>query len=492
MGQNIFEDIFDFFDKKKANGYKLFTQAEVNTLRKVLTGLIPVSLREAIREKDPNTDLVAMIENYSLPQGKAYILNIKTIIGALELLPPMVNVIKFPLPLSSVGDEQVEKFFLELENHAIPAFRNIFRGAKIIGMQPVYVNELVTWKEMAYHGPWLRDVSKPDEELERTTSFELAAEMEERLASLRAAVIPHDKLRESLKVADIISEDPGLVLRTDVLVIGTGPGGSTAASELAKAGKHRVLVVEKGDFVEPNRFLQREQLMVPKVYMDVELSATEVLGKPIPNLNSAVVRGRLVGGSATINHALFFDPPKPVIKEWNETHGIPLTYSDLEPHMNYMKTLLKGDIVPEVQINRNNDLIRVGIEKLTAQGYRHHYHYGRAPRNVFQCRGCGFCDMGCRYNRKQTPLNTLMPLATKNGAQIIANCEVLKLNFSQGSFEGGRILKIESVDAVLLDPVDRSVKKTVKIIAEKIVLSAGTIASSRILLASEKSLKFPS
>ena len=39
--------------------------------------------------------------------------------------------------------------------------------------------------------------------------------------------------------------------------------------------------------------------------------------------------GKLVGGSATVNHALAFEPPRPVIRDWQERLGVQFGYDDL-------------------------------------------------------------------------------------------------------------------------------------------------------------------
>jgi choline dehydrogenase-like flavoprotein len=105
--------------------------------------------------------------------------------------------------------------------------------------------------------------------------------------------------------------------------VGSGAGGSFVAAELAAKTRQRVLILEKGDFIEPTEFLQRERLMMPRI-METEFSVREVFGVAIPTVSTAVAIGRLVGGSATINHALAFEPPRPVIRDWHDQLGVEL------------------------------------------------------------------------------------------------------------------------------------------------------------------------
>ena len=102
------------------------------------------------------------------------------------------------------------------------------------------------------------------------------------------------------------------------------------AAELAAKTDQRILILEKGDFIEPVEFLQRERLMMPRI-LDTEFSVLEVFGREIPTISTVVAAGKLVGGSATINHALAFEPPRPVIRDWHDLLGAEFGYEDLAP-----------------------------------------------------------------------------------------------------------------------------------------------------------------
>src|SRR5262249_1299515 len=188
------------------------------------------------------------------------------------------------------------------------------------------------------------------------------------------------------------------------LGVGYGAGGSFVAAELAARTDQRVLILEKGDFIEPTEFLQRERVMMPRI-IDTEFSVTQVFGVQIPTASTAVAVGKLVGGSATITHALAFEPPGPGFGAGPARLGFEFTYDDLVPHLDYIRKLLRIAPVPESQISGSNLALRRGAQTL---GMPHH---GVAHRNAHQCFGCGFCALGCRYNRKLTPLNMVLPIA---------------------------------------------------------------------------------
>src|SRR4030095_7186996 len=108
-----------------------------------------------------------------------------------------------------------------------------------------------------------------------------------------------------------------------------GPGGCCGAAELPAKTKQRILIVEKGDFIEPAEFLQPQRLMMPRMF-ETAFSVVAVFGRPIPGVSTAEVTRKLLGGSATMNHALAFEPPRPVIRDWRDLYGAEFDYDDLE------------------------------------------------------------------------------------------------------------------------------------------------------------------
>src|SRR4030095_13310907 len=370
------------------------------------------------------------------------------------------------------------RYFLFLRDSNIRALRNSFSGARFIGTSPIYTNEKVTWKVMNYPGPWVPETDGAPADRVHATSFDMAEETDENVEVLRRRVVKHDALRESLEAARVVDRDGQLVLETDVVVVGSGAGGSFVAAELAAKTKQRILIVEKGDFIEPAEFLQRERLMMPRMF-ETEFSVVEVFGRTIPTVSTAVVTGKLVGGSATMNHALAFDPPRPVIRDWRDLYGAEFDYDDLEPHLAAIRQLLRIAPVPESQISGSNLALRRGAQAL---GLLHH---GPTQRNAHQCIGCGFCDLGCRYNRKLTPLNMVLPIAARHGAPLLANCRVDQLLLEELPDDGraGRTHRVTGVVAHLTDP--RGTDRTRGAIRERrVVLAAGPFASPRILMQS--------
>jgi choline dehydrogenase-like flavoprotein len=453
---------------------------------RIIDGFNPpdTEIRQLLERDDPDYDLVDAYAAFAFAHGDEFVASMRTLIDFLNVLPTLTRTFstRYGLParlqFRRFHPDDANRYMLFLRDSSLRPLRNIFTGAKFIGTAPIYSNEKVAWKVMRYPGPWLRDPDRPTADRGRPTSFDLARETDDNVALLRRRLVAHDALGAGLETARAVPGSDRLVLETDVVVVGSGAGGSFVAAELAARTRQRILVLEKGDFVDPSEFLQRERLMMPRIF-DTEFSVLEVFGREIPTVSTAVVTGKLVGGSATINHALAFEPPRPVIRDWRELYGAQLGYDDLQPHLDAIRTLLRIGPVPESQIAGSNLALRRGVQAL---GLPHH---GPTLRNAHQCIGCGFCDLGCRYNRKLTPLNVVLPLAARHGAQVLANCRVdeLLLEPLPGDGRDGRTHRVTGVLARLTDARGTAGQR-VEIRARRVVLAAGPFASPRILMES--------
>ena len=453
---------------------------------KIIDGFNPpdTEIRIRLAEEDPDYDPVAAYMEFAYASGDDFLANMRFLIDFLNVLPTFTRTFftRYHLPahlqLRWFHPDDVNRYFLFLRDSSLRSLRNLFTGAKFIGTAPIYTNEKVAWKFMRYPGPWLVDPAKPDEDRAHSTSFTMARETDENVAELRRRVVGHDSLREGLKAATVVGGSDRLVLETDVVVVGSGAGGSFVAAELAAKTKQRVLVLEKGDFIEPMEFLQRERLMMPRI-LDTEFSVIEVFGQSIPTVSTAVAAGKLVGGSATINHALAFEPPRPVIRDWHDRLGATFNYDDLTPHLEAIRKLLRIAPVSDSQISGSNLMLRRGVEK---RGMPHH---GPTVRHAHQCIGCGYCDLGCRYNRKLTPLNMVLPMAARSGAQVVANCRVDELLLEQlpGDGRDGRTHRVTGVIAHLTDSRGGT-RGRIEIRARRVVLAAGPFGSPRIIMRS--------
>jgi choline dehydrogenase-like flavoprotein len=211
-------------------------------------------------------------------------------------------------------------------------------------------------------------------------------------------------------------------LTADVVVIGSGAGGSVVAAELAAAG-HEVVVLEMGDYLNEADFTGMEAEMTPRLFLRRGLLATSDLGM-------VVLAGSCLGGGTVVNWSDSLRTPPDVLDEWEREHGLEGVTApafqqgfDLAERRMAVNTL---DSIP----NQNNAALKRGCEALG-------YHWDPIPRNASGCeQRCGGCQFGCPYGRKRTALLTFLQDAHDHGARIIAGCRVERVVVEHGRAAG--------------------------------------------------------
>ena len=102
-----------------------------------------------------------------------------------------------------------------------------------------------------------------------------------------------------------------LVLDADVVIVGSGAGGSVLAAELAQAGK-RVVLLEEGGYHTHTDFKGQEGWSYPNLYQDRGGRSTE-------DQSISILQGRAVGGSTVVNWTTCFRTPKTTLDHWKTT-----------------------------------------------------------------------------------------------------------------------------------------------------------------------------
>src|SRR5205814_9302021 len=118
--------------------------------------------------------------------------------------------------------------------------------------------------------------------------------------------------------------DRDVVVRPDVCIVGSGPGGAMVASRLARAGAS-VVVLEEGGYHTKDEFDMQESTAYPRLYQDRGNRATA-------DLAIAVLQGRAVGGGTVVNWTTSFRTPDDVVARWRAKDGARFSPEDLRPH----------------------------------------------------------------------------------------------------------------------------------------------------------------
>jgi len=199
------------------------------------------------------------------------------------------------------------------------------------------------------------------------------------------------------------------VLDCDVVVIGSGAGGSTVAAELCEAG-FDVIVVEEGSYYATRDFTADTSAMVRQLYRDG--GATIAVGNP-PVMYQ---EGRAVGGSTVINGGMSWRTPERVLDRW-EHAGLDISAKAMEPYFERVEKRIHVAGMDAEAIGNDNQLLKKGAD---AKGWK---IIGNL-RNQAHCVGSNRCAFGCPTGAKQSALVSYIPRALHYGARVYADVKV--------------------------------------------------------------------
>ncbi|MCL1114538.1 GMC family oxidoreductase [Shewanella basaltis] len=247
----------------------------------------------------------------------------------------------------------------------------------------------------------------------------------------------------------------------DVVIVGTGAGGGTAAEILSQAGL-KVIMIEGGALKSSSDFDMEERHAYPNLYQ--QAAALKTADKGV-----SIFQGRTVGGSTTINWTTSIRTPQPTLEFWQQAKSVKgLSAAELQPWFEKMEQRLNIEQW-QYEANRNNAALRDGCEKL---GWQHTV----IKRNVKGCWNTGYCGMGCPVNAKQSMLVTTIPSALEHGATLISRAKVVKLEHKGD--------KVVGLTAQAMTEGFKPTALTVTFSAKHYILSAGAIHTPSILMRS--------
>lgn len=264
-------------------------------------------------------------------------------------------------------------------------------------------------------------------------------------------------------VVDVARLGVELTLRTEVVIVGSGAGGSLAAARLAEAGRE-VVILEEGDYLTAPDFNEDEGALMPRLYADQALRTTR-------DGSVVLLQGRGVGGGTVVNWMLMLRTPPDVLEEWRKKHGLSNLSPDvLDPVFDRIEQEVHARLVPDEAHSPANLALLRGAEAL---GWR----ASRARINAKGCVRAGTCSLGCRYEAKQSALLTYLPRALAAGARLYPSTEVQRIEIVGRSLAGQPALKR------VHGWVRRPGAAPLKLVAEApvVILAGGAVATPAIL-----------
>ena len=246
---------------------------------------------------------------------------------------------------------------------------------------------------------------------------------------------------------------------TDVVVVGSGPGGAVVAHELTARGL-RVVLVEEGPAFTPPDYEVEGGISMARTLREGGLRATS--GTVLPTMQAIAL-----GGGSLVNSAICVRAPAFVLDRWCDEFSLERSSrTDLDPHYDVVGSYLGISPTPEEVQGRRNLLFRDGCEAL---GISHE----PIARNVRGCRGSGECFTGCRSRAKQSMDITYIPDALRRGATVLTSARVEHVDT-----EGGRAV---GVSGRIVAPFTGQPGFSFRVRARAVVLAAGCMATPVLL-----------
>ncbi|XP_039135432.1 long-chain-alcohol oxidase FAO4A-like [Dioscorea cayenensis subsp. rotundata] len=348
---------------------------------------------------------------------------------------------KFPYfqKFSKVDVSKREQILLSWSLSPFALIRMLFKAIKFITMRLFFsqVDEKgknVTWQAMDYIGPDPDLQGKKNQEEEKCKG-----PLHSILVHINTK--PHqailDQLQQTGFPAPTLSSSNLLTIHCDAVIIGSGSGGSVAASVLAKSG-HKVIVVEKGHYYQTTDLSLLEGPTASVMYEGGGVIATD-------NIGVVMLAGSTIGGGSTINWSASIRTPDYVIKNWCHDHGLELFSSSA-----YQRALdsvcERMSVQPHVlKEGFNNAVLRKGCAQLGIP-------VTNVPCNAPSDHYCGWCHLGCKDAKKKSAQETwLVDLVESGNGLIIPGCSVLKVlhkikNGCNRSEATGVVVQLEQYD----------------------------------------------
>ena len=288
----------------------------------------------------------------------------------------------------------------------------------------------------------------------------------------------------------------------DVVIVGTGYGGSVAAAELARTrGDKGVCVLERGGEHLPGSFPSRMAQLAGHVRFSTREShhprgRREGLFdvRVGDDLCALVANG--VGGGSLINAGVMAMPDKDVFasRSWPQAFQQPAAVEDLFELGALLRQRL-GATQTVKSVNQPEPRKYTALGKLsgaaTVEPVPITIALTSAPDQTFRtaagigvdaCVGCGDCATGCNHNAKISLDVTLLAQARQHGAEIFAGATVLKIEkLANPGAPSVWQLHVVHTD----EPLRRRHGRPTLIRARRVVLAAGAFGSTEILLRSQ-------
>ncbi|WP_439543726.1 GMC family oxidoreductase [Hyphomicrobium sp.] len=270
--------------------------------------------------------------------------------------------------------------------------------------------------------------------------------------------------------------------RYDVIVVGSGYGGGVTASRLSRAGK-RVAVLERGREIQTGQFPQKFSELKNEFQVtgaSFRTGSEQALYDVRLGRDMHVLVGCGLGGGSLVNAGVSLVPDRRVFTD-EAWPGQVAQDGFIEEGYRRAEQWLRPASDPRArEMTKYKVLDRASGEAggtIVAPRIAVSFEDTVNPAGVAQaaCTRCGDCCAGCNVGAKNTVALTYLPDAVRHGAELFTG---LKVDTVRKGADG-----LWHVSARVVGP-ERGTMPEVMIEAPVVVLAAGTLGSTEILLRS--------
>jgi cholesterol oxidase len=266
----------------------------------------------------------------------------------------------------------------------------------------------------------------------------------------------------------------------DVLIIGSGFGGSVSALRLTEKG-YRVAVLEAGKRFRDEDFATSSWRLRKFLWLP-QLGCYGI--QRIDKLKDVLIlSGAGVGGGSLVYANTLYEPLDPFYRDPAWGH-ITDWRAELEPYYDQAKRMLGVAVYPYV--SPADEIVKKVAERMGVGGTFHHTpvgvffgepgetvadpFFGGAGPERRACLNCGECMTGCRHNAKNTLVKNYLHLAEAAGAEVHPMTTVVAVRPRAG---GGYEIETRRTD--------RRFRPHTTITAEQVIFSASTMGTQKLL-----------